>query len=36
MVIEPELYPSIADNVVAMNNKIRERLGSQEFDYNGI
>ena len=33
---EPGLYPSIVDLVVAMNNKIRERLGAQAFEYNGI
>ena len=36
MNIEPGLYPSNIDIVVAMNNKIRERLGAQVFDYNGI
>ena len=36
MTIEPGLYPSIVDIVVAMNNKIRERLGAQVFEYNGI
>ena len=36
MNIEPGLYPSIVDIVVAMNNNIRERLGAQVFDYNGI
>ena len=34
--IEPGLYSSIDDIVVAMNNKIRERLGAQVFEYNGI
>ena len=29
MNIEPGLYPNIVDIVVAMNNKIRERLGAQ-------
>ena len=33
---EPGLYPSIVDIVVAMKNKIRERLGSQVFEYSGI
>ena len=32
MHIEPGLYPSIVD----MNNKTRERLGAQAFEYNGI
>ena len=32
MNIEPGLYPSIVDIVVAMNNKIRERLGAQVFE----
>ena len=36
MNIEPGLYPSIVDIVVAMNNKIRERPGAQVFEYNGI
>ena len=36
MNIEPGLYPSIVDIVVAMNTKIRERLGAQDFEYNGI
>ena len=36
MNIEPGLYPSIVDIVVAMNNKIREHLGAQVFEYNGI
>ena len=36
MNIEPGLYPSFFDIVVAMNNKIRERLGAQVFEYNGI
>ena len=36
MNIEPRLYPSIVDIVLAMNNKIRERLGIQVFEYNGI
>ena len=36
MNIEPGLYPSIVDIVVAMNIKIRERLGAQDFEYSGI
>ena len=36
MNIEPRLYPSIVDIVVAMNNEIRERLGAQVIEYNGI
>ena len=36
MNIEPGFYPSIVDIVVAMNNKMRECLGDQVFDYNGI
>ena len=36
MHIEPGLYPSIVDIVVAMNNKIRERLGAPAFEYKGI
>ena len=34
MHIEPGVYPSIADVVVAMNN--RECLGAQAFEFNGI
>ena len=34
--IEPGLYPSNVDIVVAMNNKIRESLDAQVFKYNGI
>ena len=30
------LYPSIGDIVVAINNKLRERLGAEAFEYNGI
>ena len=36
MHIEPGLHPSIVCIVVAMNSKIRERLGAQAFEYNGI
>ena len=36
MNLETCLYPSIVDIVVAMNNKIWERLGAQAFEYNGI
>ena len=36
MNLERSLYPSIVDIVVAMNNKSRERLGAQAFEYNGI
>ena len=36
MNIEPGLYPNIVDIIVAMSNKIRERLGAQVFEYNGI
>ena len=36
MHIEPGLYPSFVNIVVAMNNKVRERLGAQAFEYNGI
>ena len=36
MNFEPGLYPSIVDIVVAMNSKIRERLGVQVFESNGI
>ena len=33
---EPVLYPSFFYIVVAKNNEIRERLGAQAFEYNGI
>ena len=36
MNIEPGFYPIIVDIVVAMNNKTREHLGAQVFEYNGI
>ena len=36
MNIEPGLYPSIGVIVSAMNTKIREPLGAQVFEYNGI
>ena len=36
MHIEPGLYASIVDIIVAMNNKFRERLGAQAFEYNRI
>ena len=34
MHIELGLYSSIVDIVVAMNNKVRERLSAQAFEYN--
>ena len=36
MHIEPGLYPNIVDIVVTIYNKIRECLGAQVLDYNGI
>ena len=36
MHIEPGLYPSIVDIVVAMNDKVRKRISAQKFEYNGI
>ena len=36
MHIESLLYPSIADLVVAMNEKVRKRIGAQKYEYNGI
>ena len=36
MNIELGLYPSFVDVVVAMNNKIRKRLGAEVFEYNGF
>ena len=36
MHFEPGLYPSFVDIVVNMYSKIRERLGAQAFQYNGM
>ena len=36
MHIEPGLYPSIVDIVVAMNDKIRKRIGAQNYEHNEI
>ena len=36
MHIEPGLYPSIVDIVLAMNDKVRKRIGAQKYEYNGI
>ena len=36
MHIEPGLYQTIVDIVVANNNKIRECLGAQVFEYSAI
>ena len=36
MHVEPGLYPSIVDIVVAMNDKVRKRIGAQKYEYNGI
>ena len=36
MHIEPGLYTSIVDIVVAMNDKVRECIGAQKYEYNGI
>ena len=36
MHVEPELYPSIVDIVVAMNDKVRKRIGAQKYEYNGL
>ena len=33
---EPGLYPSIVDIVVAMNDEVRKRIGTQKHDYNGF
>ena len=35
MNVESRLYQSIVDIIVALNNKIRERLGAHVFEYNG-
>ena len=34
--VEPGLYPSIVDIVLAMNDKVRKRIGAEKFEYNGI
>ena len=36
MHVEPGLYPSIVDLVVAMNDKVRKCIGAQKYEYNGI
>ena len=36
MHFEPGLYPGIVDVVVAMNDKIRKRIGAQKNENNGI
>ena len=36
MHIEPGWYPSIVDKDVAMNDKVRKRIGAQKNEYNGI
>ena len=36
MHVEPGLYPSIVDIVLAMNDKVRKRIGAQKYEYNGI
>ena len=33
---DPGLCPSFVDIVVAKNDKVRKRVGSQKFEYNGI
>ena len=36
MHIEPGLYPSIVDIVIALNDKIRKGIGAQKYEYNEI
>ena len=36
MYIEPGLYPSIVDIIVAMNDKVRKRIDAQNHEYNEI
>ena len=36
MHIEPGLYPRLFDIVVAMNDKVRKRIGAQKYEFNGI
>ena len=33
MNLEPGLYPSFVDIVVAMNDKFQKRLGAQKYEY---
>ena len=34
--IKPALHRNIVDVVVAMNDKVRKRIGAQKYEYNGI
>ena len=34
--IESGLFPNFVDIVLAMNDKVRKRIGAQIFEYNGI
>ena len=34
MLIEPGLYPSVVDKVVAMNEKVQKPIGAQKIKYN--
>ena len=36
MHIEPGLYPSVVDKVVALNDKVRNCRGAQKYEYNGF
>ena len=36
MHIEPGLYTSFVDIVVAMIDKVRKRIGAQKYEYNGV
>ena len=36
MHFEPGLYPSFDDTNIAMNDKVRKRIGAQKNEYNGI
>ena len=36
MHIEPGLYSSTVDIVVAMNDKVRKRIDASKYEYNGI
>ena len=33
MYIEPALYPSIVDIIVAMNDKVQKRIDAQKYEY---
>ena len=36
MRIDPALYTSVTDMVVAINDKVRKRIDAHKYEYNGI